>query len=181
MNFKKLCQECEEVEISNGVVTFTGYHADRNDYHTDRGWWCIPLEEVVDMIKNNYEEFSECETDEEKIEWLSEMGSEEFNCGGSKSRSSDYDTLSYNIKSLDFQSVDESLESPDDYTEFCYIEDYPYRYGTYSGTYNMKTDKFEEFYCDGDSSPCGGPDYAGFNVTPYLLNMLMNELKTNKD
>ena len=175
MDFIHLCKNSEEVTIQDGVAEFTGYNAERNDYHTDRAYWVIPFTDVVEMVKNHMEEFSECETDEERIQFLQELGGEEFNYGGNKSSTSDYDTLSYLIPSLGYEK-EEELEKLEDYTEFCYVEDYPYRYGTYSGVYNLKTEEIVEFYIDGDSSPCGGSDYSGFNVTPLLLEELMGAL-----
>ena len=60
MDFVKFCQNCQEVNIEEGIVTFTGYTGEREDYHTDRGYWVIPVEEVVELVKENMEEWSEC-------------------------------------------------------------------------------------------------------------------------
>ena len=115
------------------------------------------------------------ETDKDKVELLKELGDDMFHCGGDKSRVSDYDTLSYCIGSVGYEKVEE-LEKLEDYKEFCFVEDYPYRYGTYSGVYNLHTGEFEEFYCEGDSSPCGGPDFSGFVVSDHCYQLLVKEL-----
>jgi len=176
MDFLKFCSNCDEVTLADGVATFTGFHAERDDYHVNRTYWVIPFDEVVETLKEYADEFGECQSDEERVEFLEELGKDIWACGGMESRISDCDTLSYNIKSVDYSYENESLPPLKDYDEFCYVEDCPYRYGTYSGVYNLHTGEFDEFNCDGESSPCGGPDYAGFNVTPQLLVKLMEAL-----
>ena len=166
--FYDFVTSCEEVTISQGEVQFTGYNGNPGDYHVERGYWLIPFTLVIQMIKDHIDEWNECESDEDKMNWIKETGSDIFEFGGGVSDIHDYDTLSYNIDSLGYVNT-ESVDNFDGFTDFYYIEDYPYDSGSYSGVYDIFGDEFVEFNHDPDSSPGPGPEYSGLVVNNYLL------------
>ena len=161
-------QKCDYVEIADNVMTFRGYHGERDEYHGDLGWWEYDDETIFDLVREYLVE-NKVTIEELTDDELHEIISEEMSChgltyGSGGNGSGDYETVYY---STDFYQWSEEKEWTEsflkDNDKVYYIEVYPYRYGTYSGVYDMKKLEFTEFDCDGDSSPCGGPD-ANYGV-----------------
>ena len=161
--FLQFCSRCDLVEIHNNVMTFTGYKGKRGEYHGDLGWWQYDDEPIFQLVRE-YLTQNEITLDELTDDDLQEIISEEMDCAGftygqGGNGRGDYETVYF---STDFYQWSEEKEWTEkflkDNDKVYYIEVYPYRYGTYSGVYDMNKMEFTEFDCDGDSSPCGGSD-----------------------
>ena len=186
VNLLHFIGECKSVEIADNKMYFQQYHAERSDYHGDLGWWVIPNEDTMELIEEMVAEMEENGdslddyNDEELKDLISErMDDSGWNCGGNPtSHCSDYETVYFSIHDKDGNSIHNWSEEEkwikrfEDKDNVTWIEVYPYRYGTYSGVYDMNKGEFTEFECDGDSSPCGGPDSSYALVPDKVITLI---------
>ena len=174
--FQAFCCRCQEVIICDSVATFTGYDAGRDEYHGDRAIWWYPISVIITLMQDHLEDWNDCETDEERTELVQILVEDAIPYGDSSKCNSDYSTVYYNTEFYNWKDPEEEAYLKKQ-TDVCFIEVYPYRYGTYSGMYDMQSKDFIEFYSDGDHSPCGGPDELYALVPPNVIQTLKQELK----
>jgi len=169
MNLIEFCKRCEEVVISDNKIHFTQFNSDRSGGHIQRMWWSKKDEDVISLIHENIDEYNECLNDEERIEFVRELVTDCLSYD-EKSVYSDYDNISFYNDffnyTVDSKTPKESFEDSEDVI-FC--EDYPYRYGTYSGIIDLHTLEILECETDGDHSPCGGADEIYVHIPLSLL------------
>ena len=162
-------QRCEEVTISDGKIDFTQFKGDHMDGHLQRQWWTKRDEDVIELIHEHMDEYNQCHSDEEKLEFIRELVREAMPYGDCHFQS-DYDDIEFHntffTHVVDPTTPEQYLK---DWEEVVFLEDYPYRYGTYSGTINLETLEVEDVCVDGDSSPCGGPNEIYIHVPSSIL------------
>ena len=167
LNLKEFTQECDEVYEENDLIEFVNY-SNRENYHINREYKTYQFEDVIKLVHQFKEEYDECETDGQRLEFISDVLTGDG--GGSlDSCDSDNTTISYTTPYwthiVDDTPIESYMKGVD---KVVWVEDYPYKGGVYSGTLNTKTLEVKEIEVEESSSCMGGEGL--WIVPPSILS-----------